>query len=116
MESPGVEIGGVATGGPATGGSRFVPALLLYSLHLLFCLVFFFASPTIAAFLRNVASIAADHIWFHLGIYISPPYHSHTGGHPIECTPQHVACLLSALARAPGRQSVYGEEDAGQTH
>jgi hypothetical protein len=110
MESPGVEIGDVATGGPC-----LVPALLSYGLHLLFCLVFFFASPSIAAFLRNVASIAADHTWFHLEIYISPPYHSHTGGHPIECTPQHVACSLSALARAPG-QRVSGEEDAGQAH
>lgn len=78
MESPGVEIGDVATGGPC-----LVPALLSYGLHLLFCLVFFFASPSIAAFLRNVASIAADHIWFRLGIYISPPQHSHAGGHPI---------------------------------
>lgn len=86
----------------ATGGPRLVPALLSYGLHLLFCPVFFFASPSIAAFLRNVASIAADHTWFRLGIYISPPYHGHAGGHPIECTPQHVACSLSALAGAPG--------------
>lgn len=57
--APGVKIGGVAAGGPC-----FVPAWLSYGLHLVFCLLFSSPPSITALFLRNVASIAADHTLF----------------------------------------------------
>lgn len=94
----------------ATGGPCLVAAWFLSLVSTWFPVLSFvsFLPQHCCSFLRNVASIAADHTWCPLGIQSLLPTPAVLVIIPLNALHKHVACSLIALAQPPGRQDSWG--------